>query len=343
MARDCHDKPDECFPFVWRRREKGPGFRWERESRHGHRVLLGPPDDKLREYQPLVEETGLFLTFAFLDGSDAAFLRFADTYGRLGTYHRYWPDGGEPLYEWQQHHRWMNFLAKLRGAYLADHQEELGKVVSWKGDEVVYRFPKIGTGAAETWHHQGQLRRRLRGKNDLPLFQPGDVRGPVLWFLCFAIDDWLHRLQDEKPIAPRMVWSEEACRPQFVFGPSSLLGAMVCQFAAALNGSWPFKPCAFCHKFFRLAPGVNRADRLTCSHTCKQYLHNHRVERARQLRAEGWTVRQIIGELAVKPQGEKSSAAIVKAWIGKRPASISDALERGDVAKVRKQSGAREH
>jgi hypothetical protein len=61
-----------------------------------------------------------------------------------------------------------------------------------------------------------------------------------------------------------MVWSEDACRPQFVFAPSSLLGAMVCQFAVALHGAWPFKECAYCHRFFRLAPGVNRASS-TCT------------------------------------------------------------------------------
>jgi hypothetical protein len=316
MARDRHAKPAEGFAFTWWRREKGRLFRWEKDE-SGRRLLMGPPNESLLAYRPLVEETGLFLTFAHLDGSEGEFLRFANTYGRLGTYHTFAPEGGEPLDEWRSHHRWMRFLADVRTECLKD-RPELGNVVSWKGNEVIYRFPKIGAEATELWRHRGQLRQCPRSRKGLSLFQPGDLAGPALWFLAYAINDWLSELQQwNKPIAPRMVWSEENNRPQFVFGPSSLLGAMICQFAAALHGAWPFKECACCHKFFRLAPGVNRANRLTCSHTCKQYLHNRRVERARQLHAEGRTVRQIANELSVKPQGQKSSVEIVKTWIDK--------------------------
>jgi hypothetical protein len=269
----------------------------------------------LPAYEPLVEETGLFLTFAHLDDSKDAFRRFANTYGRLGTYHSYWHERGEPLDEWQRHHRWMRFLADVQSECLKD-RPKLGEVVSWKEDEVVYRFPKVGTGATERWRHKGEICLRPQSRKGLPLFRPGDLAGPARWFLRYAVEDWLRELEDhERPIAPRMVWSETAGRPELVFGPSNLLGAMVCQFAAALHGAWPFKECAFCHKFFRLAPGVNRADRLTCSHTCKQYLHNSRVESARRLRAEGRTVRQIVKELGVKPYGEKSAVNIVNGWI----------------------------
>jgi hypothetical protein len=314
MARDRHVQPTECFEFIWWRRQKGLGFRWQRDRR-GRCFLLGPPNDSLLAYQPLVEETGLFLTFAHLDGSEGEFLRFANTYGRLGTYHTFGPEHGEPFDEWQRHHRWLQFLAQLRNECLKA-RPELDEVVSWEGNEVIYRFPKINDGDSEDWRHRGRLRQCPRSKKGVPLFQPGDLAGPALWFLGHAIQDWLKELAHwEKPITPQLVWSEQDSRPQFVFGPSSLLGAMICQFAAALHGTWPFKECACCHKFFRLAPGVNRANRLTCSLTCKQYLHNHRVEHARQLHAQGRTVPQIAKELIVKPQGKKSSVQIVKTWI----------------------------
>jgi hypothetical protein len=316
MIRNQRQKPAECFKFVWRRRVKGPGFRWKRDQRFGD-LLVGPPSESLRPYEPLVEETGLFLTFAHLDGGQEEFRRFADTYGRLGTYYSFYPEGGEPLEEWQRHHRWMGFLAELWGECVKD-RPQLGNVVSWEGNELVYRFPSIGTGATESWRHRGELRRRPESDKGLPLFRLGDLRGPALWFLCYAIEDWLRELENwRKPIAARMLWSEQVGQPQFVFGPSSLLGAMVCQFAAALHGAWPFQECAYCHKFFHLAPGINRANRLTCSLTCKQYLHNRRLDRARELDAAGRTVRQIVKELNVKPHGGKSSVDIVKNWIGK--------------------------
>jgi hypothetical protein len=181
------------------------------------------------------------------------------------------------------------------------------------------------------WRHRGQLRQRPRGKKDVPLFQPGDLHGPALWFLGFALEYWLRELEGfGKPIAPRMVWSEEDSRPRLVFGPSSLLGAMVCQLAVALHGAWPFQECACCHKFFRLAPGINRANRRTCSSTCKQYLHNRRVEHARALHAQGRTIRQIVQELNVKPHGTKSNVEIVKTWVRNPGASRSASPEQAD-------------
>jgi hypothetical protein len=103
---------------------------------------------------------------------------------------------------------------------------------------------------------------------------------------------------------------------------------MVCQLAVAVHGAWPFQECDHCHKHFRLAPGVNRADRRTCSATCKQYLYHHRVARASELYAQGRTFRQIVQELNVKPQGSKSSIAIVKTWVQKSAASSSGSPQR---------------
>ena len=60
------------------------------------------------------------------------------------------------------------------------------------------------------------------------------------WF-----NEWLEELQHwGQPVVPQVLWSEANRRPQLVFGPRTLLGAMVCQFAAALHGGWPFQECA---------------------------------------------------------------------------------------------------
>jgi hypothetical protein len=92
--------------------------------------------------------------------------------------------------------------------------------------------------------------------------------------------------------------------------------------------------CAHCGKFFRLAPGVNRANRLTCSHTCKQYRHNRRVENARALHATGRTVRQIVKELDVKPRGTRSSVEIVKGLDWPEVTGEQPPMPRSPVAEV---------
>jgi hypothetical protein len=314
MIREQKQKPTECFAFEWWRRVKGRGFRWKPDPKDGPH-LVGPPNEALQRYEPLVEETGLCLTFAGLDGSEDGFLQFANTYGRLGTYYGYYPDHGEPFGEWQAHHRWMHFLAALRHQ-LRQKRPQLGEWVRWKGHEVVFTFPAITRWGSGDWRYRGEHRDCLKNQGGVPLFRVGDLHGPAHWFLASAIDEWLQTLMNfRQPIATRMVWSEQHNRPRFVLMPQSLLGAMVYQFAAALHGAWPFQECAFCHKYFRLAPGVNRANRRTCSITCKQYLHNQRVEQARALRAKGRSIPEIVRELKVKPHRGKSGADIVKHWI----------------------------
>lgn len=314
MAREQHPKPTECFEFEWWRRVKGRGFRWKPAPTDGP-LLVGPPNEALQRYEPLVEETGLFLTFARLDGTADSFLQFANTYGRLGTYFRYGPDSGEPLQEWQAHHHWMRSLTDFRYE-LRQKRPQLDKWVRWEGEEVVFTFPAITRWGTGDWRHRGELRERPQNREGLPLFRPDNLRGPARWFLGSAIESWLRMLEVfRQPIAACMLWSEKDNQPRFVFGPRSLLGAMVCQFAAAVHGAWPFQECVFCHKYFRLAPGVNRANRRTCSITCKQYLHNQRVEQARALRAKGRSIREIVQELKVKPHQGKSAVELVKHWI----------------------------
>jgi hypothetical protein len=308
-------QPADCFEFTWRRRVKGPGYRWI-VGKRGQEILVEPPDGTFSTYEPLKEETGLFLSFARLDGSREQFVRFANIYGRLGTYHSYHPENGEPFYEWERVHRWMRFLAKLQSE-CTKARPRLGQTVTWNQDDVIFHFPKIDS-STETWRQRGYVRKRLQNRQGLPLFKPGDRIGPARWFLCYALEQWLRELDGlGKPIAARMVWSEDEEGPRFVFSASNLIGAMVYQFAASVHGRWPFKECAYCHDFFRLAPGVNKKNRLTCSRTCKQYLHNARVIKARKLHDAGGSVRQIAEKLNVKPQRGKSSADIVRSWIAK--------------------------
>jgi hypothetical protein len=316
MVRDRLLPPTDCFEFVWRRRVKGPSFRWKTDPRFG-RLLAGPPDAALQPYEPLVEASGLFLNFVRLDGSEDSFKEFADEYGRLGTYYSYDLERMEPLEEWIAHHRWLQFLAELRRE-LRKERPQCGKYVRWENDEAVFTFPAITYWGSGDWRHLGTYRERITSERGSPLFKNGDTRGPTYWFLASAIEDWLRTMETfAKPVALHMTWSEELQQPQLVLKPTTLLGAMVCQLAAALHGHWPFQECARCHKFFRLAPGVNRANRLTCSITCKQYLHNQRIRDARDLFARGRTVREIVTALKVKPHKGRTAFEIVKNWIDK--------------------------
>jgi hypothetical protein len=279
-------------------------------------LLVGPPDDHLLPYEPLVEETGLFLTFAGLDGQPDALLRFANEFGRLGTYFSFWPEGGEPLYEWQRHHQWMRILADVRSE-CAKKRSELDDFVRWEGDEVVFSFPPIGTGRTETWRHRGQLRKRLLSKKGTRSSGRAtwSVR-PAGFFAMRSMTGWKNCSMAAGRSPP--AWSGRTRRagrsssspqqsPRRHGGPVRRCAAR----RVAAPGLRPLPP--------RLSPatGGQPGQPAHVLVSCKQYLHNRRVQRARELHAEGRSLRQIAKELQVKPRGEKSAVEMVQGWIAR--------------------------
>jgi hypothetical protein len=82
--------------------------------------------------------------------------------------------------------------------------------------------------------------------------------------------------------------------------PKNLFAAMCLQFALALAGNKNYLRCVSCGKWFELLPGVNRADKQTCSQTCRTRVYRQRKERAMALHAQGKTARAIARELDAK-------------------------------------------
>jgi hypothetical protein len=139
---------------------------------------------------------------------------------------------------------------------------------------------------------------------------------PAIFFIRHMLNS---EMRDTKASIPRMFWSPTESTLKLRYVPHNLLGAMYLQFAMALNVKSEFRECAVCRKPFRLSPGVNRANRLTCSETCKTYRYRGRIEKARELHGQGKTVREIVKELSVGQPGWnlKKKIETVKSWIAK--------------------------
>lgn len=84
------------------------------------------------------------------------------------------------------------------------------------------------------------------------------------------------------------------------------LGAVLwTQFAIAVAEATDFRRCAFCHKPIPVGPDGHRTDKTTCSVACRNKLSRSRKKRARELRSEGKTLRQIAQELGVDQAAAK--------------------------------------
>jgi hypothetical protein len=268
--------------FVWRRpASRRKGFTWQGAG--DDMQLVAVPGAALKEYRP---DPALFRTFASLDETPEAIGRFANRYGLL----RERPEVC-PLVFWRQGISEMRQAVALQDALDASDPEKVRKNIQ--------PFLAYDTEAAR------EIRKKLAtGKRltDQELFQAA-----VLRLLYGAVGE----------LKPEVAWDIKARRATLHLAHPDLLAFMRFQLAHALIARRRFGQCRACGGWFRLDPRVNRADRLTCSNSCRFARYRQRKREAVELRARGMNVRQIVKELGVKPQPheDKSAIDIVKSWI----------------------------
>src|SRR5262249_9596374 len=86
--------------------------------------------------------------------------------------------------------------------------------------------------------------------------------------------------------------------------PKNLLGAMWLQFARGVAGEASYRRCKVCGKWLTISAEDHgfRKNREICSNTCRQRDHRAKVKLARQLRADGKTVRGIARHFDTTPE-----------------------------------------
>jgi hypothetical protein len=270
-----------AFEFVWERPAKRKGFAWE-ETDAGDTRLVRVEGAPFEHYQPLKECTGLFRTFAGLSPDPAALLGFANRYGALGA-------------GWDDLALWREGIARMKAL-----------VVAW--DAL----------AAENW----DALRSVLSKLPKALFQPGtDAKHASPGELVNA---GVHLLYHEvagrlfgwtfgawsRQREPPVVWHRQAKRLVLKLVPPSLMDAMGLQLADAIQGNKRYRSCEACGRWFELAPGRARADRQTCSTSCRVKLYRVRQQQARDLHGKGWSIKRISKELG-------SDVSTVKKWLSK--------------------------
>jgi hypothetical protein len=337
---------NEVFDFRWRVPEDG--FKWvearvyvneggadPRRLRHDSRLEEKPQwvlSDGVavgtryvvRQYNPLRMFTGLFRTFAAVDPTREAILTFANTYGDLGI--------ARPLdVRSPSDHRQLYFV---RGETLADWVTEIDAmrqaVAIWDmvrardvpGLSRHIRWDQGNGGPNWVYDSHPELppfhvdpRRAVpagAGRHTdliLPvpdLFKPGDVLMPA----TFLVQNWINTHLMRR-VSPRVVYDLDRGAQALRFYPESLLGALWLQFAQAIDGDKEYRACRECGKWFEVSLDAFRTNRVFCSDPCKSRDYRRRKDRARQLRAEGRSAKEIAKELDTELE-------TVKKWVAKR-------------------------
>jgi hypothetical protein len=269
--------------FEWQRpARRKQGFAWEGEG--DQRRLVDVPGAKFEGYEPPV---ALFRDFADLDGTAEAVLGFAARYGRLGP-------ANDPAMTFLD--SWRDLSGQMRRFVT------LGDALS-SGDEKKIR-DALGTLTAEDFEAVAE-RRNTPGARVNPFsITAGEYAHAALARIGYVL---LTRRGFFENLTLEGDWGPKA-GVRARFRHDHLWGFMLFQYGMSLIGGRRFRRCEGCGKWFRLAPSVNRADRATCSDSCRFQQYRRRRLRAVELHDAGKTIKQIAKELG-------SAVNTVKGWV----------------------------
>jgi hypothetical protein len=275
--------------FSWPRPTVRHGFQWVGE---GAAMRLEPmPGVRFADYRPGEERTALYRTFAGLEPTPRSVLRFANRFGQLGQT----GDVRSFFDAWAGHIAWMRQLVALANAL---------------GDDAAGIRTVLGPIAREDLRAVAERRRsaiaavRVASLTDDEYAHIGLARILLALLGSGGLLSGLSLASGRDPRTGRRVVG---------FTHDDLAGFLLFQFARAWLGDWQLRRCDGCGKWFRLLPAVNRANRTSCSNSCRVNLCRRRrrqaVQLAEQLRAEGKSMREIAREVG-------SDMDTVKGWLG---------------------------
>jgi hypothetical protein len=249
---------------------------------------------KRRAYEPLVEHTGLFRTFASLADDKDAIVAFADKYGLLlgGNETIFVPlprgeraaitrDGNlgsvpaERLDTWRAEIAEMRELLALWCAARESDKKKLAAHLKWHGGDVVSYRP-----APEHSITEEAIWRRERDPAPMAV---GDLIKPALYYLARRVTRRLEGDEERPALAfPALIWDTDKVAPVLVLSPKNLLGALWLQFAQAISGNKIFRECDECSTWFEVSKSAFRVNRMYCSGACKAKAYRRRQEKERR-------------------------------------------------------------
>jgi hypothetical protein len=288
-------------------------------------VPNGRDPDDTRPWSPL-RQHDLFRQFVNTRADRDGVLGFANRFGQL-------TDGrpstsvrppwrfhlpAELLGDWQKEVGALRGVVRVFDALEAGRTKDLSQwVIRWRElDPRIQKAEVIRPKDDGTWlllftdEDGARFRFYLLGDPYVPIGAPDRLdRVAAARLLVVSVTNQYLRNHCSPYLHPRQYWAD---RYVLKMTPNDLVGAMWWQFARLLAGESAYRHCKVCNRLMELSTNGEgfRSDREICSAACKAKDHRRRVREAKQLRAEGKSVREIA---ALFEQPTK----VIKNWLAK--------------------------
>jgi hypothetical protein len=270
--------------FTWQRPvSRKRGFRWEGPDEALR--LARVPGATFHAYRP---HTGIFRDFAALQPTPADVLNFANRYGALRQSLEL-----APFSFWQRGIQHMGELVRLSDAVTAGDWNNIPEALT----------PLLGDDAPASAADIRPLRQK----------QKRQERASRNEQVQLAVLRLYHAIAPLERLGVEGSWNPVTGKVELRLKPADLLGFLFLQLGAAFIGGFRFRQCPVCGKWSLLAPGVNRADRTTCSGYCRLKLYRQRRAKAVTLQRKGWAPAKIAKAIS-------SDIDTVKTWLSQSKA-----------------------
>ncbi len=283
----------------------------EKEERFLVEKLTGD-DSWIKQYTPLISQTGLFREFADLHpATEESIVDFAGRFGSLGvpfstTVGRgkpgdsegmvLWPSQshGELISSWQFQVKTMNHMLQIWDAIECGNLAALREFITWRDDSRVHYEGPLGLYVITS----GDYREQFFGQLKI-----GELARPAADFVRERVNEKLENLG----VTSRLLWEPRYRKQTVHVVPKTLAAAMWLQFAKAIEGNKRYQQCEQCNRWFEVA-AEKREGAKFCQNACRSKAYREKQKTAKALRTQGLSVEQIAERV-------DSDAKTIEGWV----------------------------
>jgi hypothetical protein len=284
---DAQQRPE----FVWD--VPDIGFECTRNRNDRHWLLVqadhdqmeldadGRPTGPCQETMPLIEDLDLYLRFATLDPQRAAINKFANQFGLLVGDKVHTIDGTSPPGD--RVLLWKNEIGDMKDCidlWEAVHTRNHPKLIEHIGE------PNTKSKRSGQIENIKLALGLIRHACNERLSQHIEFR---------LLDNPAEALPSASDDQPPIMG-----RPEYRSMPKNFLGALWLQLAEAIGRGVEFRPCTDCERWIEISGDARSRRTNFCGTACKSRYFRAKKRRARELHADGVSVKEIARELRAK-------------------------------------------